>query len=149
MAIIKPFKAVRATRSKVALVSSKSYEAYTPDELEAKLRFNPFSFLHIINPGFKFHQKILGSARFQLVRNRFIEFKENAIFTTDEKAAFYIYKQYLGDREFCGIIAAASVTDYKDNIIKKHEGTIKSREKLFTEYLKACLLYTSPSPRDA
>ena len=46
MAIVKPFQAVRATRDKVALVSSKSYEAYTPAELGAKLDFNPFKDIH-------------------------------------------------------------------------------------------------------
>ena len=46
MAIVKPFKAVRPSRDKVALVSSKSYEAYTPAELGAKLDFNPYTFLH-------------------------------------------------------------------------------------------------------
>lgn len=136
MAIVKPFNAVRATRDKVALVSSKSYEDYSPAELEAKLNFNPFSFLHIINPGFKFHQEVSGKERFKLVRNRFIEFKENAIFTTDEQPAFYIYKKLIGNREFCGIIGATSVNDYKKNVIKKHEGTLKTREKLFKNYLK-------------
>ena len=136
MATVKPFSAVRATRDKVALVSSKSYEAYSPEELEAKLSFNPFSFLHIINPGYKYHQEVSGKERFDLVRNRFIEFKENKIFTTDKQAAFYIYKKKLDTEVFCGIIGATSVEDYKNNAIKKHEGTIKSREKLFKNYLK-------------
>ena len=41
MAIVKPFKAVRPSRDKVALVSSKSFDAYTDKELDAKLEFNP------------------------------------------------------------------------------------------------------------
>ncbi|MDJ0646527.1 MAG: DUF1015 domain-containing protein [Flavobacteriaceae bacterium] len=136
MATVKPFRAVRATRDKVALVSSKSYEAYTPAELGAKLDFNPFTFLHIINPGYKYHREVSGKERFKLVHNRFIEFKENKIFTKDEAPAFYIYKKVNGPNTFCGIIAAASVEDYNNDIIKKHEGTIKSRERLFQDYLK-------------
>ncbi len=136
MAVVSPFKAVRATRDKVALVSSKSYEDYSPAELEAKLSFNPYSFLHIINPGYKYHQEVSGEERFTLVRNRFIEYKENKIFTTDQKPAFYIYKKRIETQDFCGIIGAASVADYKNNHIKKHEGTIKTREKLFKNYLK-------------
>ena len=136
MAIVKPFNGVRATRDKVALVSSKSYEAYTPAELGAKLNFNPFSFLHIIKPGYKYHQEVTGEERFKLVHNRFIEFKENKIFTKDETPAFYIYKKISGQNSYCGIIAAASVDDYNSNKIKKHEGTIKRREQLFQNYLK-------------
>ena len=77
MAIVKPFKAVRPSRDKVALVSSKSYDAYTDKELDAKLEFNPFTFLHIINPGYKYHKEFTGEQRFQMIHNRYEEFKEN------------------------------------------------------------------------
>lgn len=136
MAIVKPFKAVRPSRDKVALVSSKSYEAYTPAELGAKLDFNPFSFLHVINPGYKFHQEVSGEERFQLVHNRYLEFKENQIFIKDKIPAFYIYEKIETHQSFCGIIAATSVKDYVNNVIKKHEGTLSKREQLFENYLK-------------
>ncbi len=137
MAILKPFKAVRATRDKVALVSTKSREIYTPDMLNAKLAFNPFTFLHVINPGYKYHQQdVSGDLRFKLVHNRYLEFKENRIFTQDETPAFYIYQKTTATNSFCGIIAATSVDDYNNNVIKKHEGTLQERELLFENYLK-------------
>ena len=60
MAKIIPFKAVRPARDKVSLVASRSYQSYTQDELESRLDNNPFSFLHIINPGYKYHKDITG-----------------------------------------------------------------------------------------
>ncbi len=137
MAIVKPFKAVRATRDKVALVSSKSYEIYTPEMLDAKLAFNPYTFLHVINPGYKYHkQDISGEQRFKLVHNRYLEFKEDDIFTQDKTPGFYIYQKITPTNSFCGIIAATSVNDYHNNVIKKHEGTLRERELLFENYLK-------------
>ena len=137
MAIVKPFKAVRATRDKVAMVSSKSYEIYSPEMLNSKLAFNPFTFLHVINPGYKYHkQDISGELRFKLVHNRYLEFKEDEIFTQDKVPAFYIYKKITPTNSFCGIISATSVKDYHNNVIKKHEGTLKEREVLFENYLK-------------
>ena len=136
MAIVKPFKGVRPSRDKVALVSSKSYEAYTPAELGAKLDFNPFTFLHIINPGYKYHQEISGEQRFRMVHNRYEEFKENKIFVRDDIPSFYIYESSNFRNSFCGIIAATSVKDYKSGLIKKHEGTLHKREILFETYLK-------------
>lgn len=136
MAIVKPFKAVRPSRDKVALVSSKSYEAYTPAELGAKLDFNPFTFLHIINPGYKYHQEIVGEQRFQMVHDRYLEFKEQHIFIQDDIPAFYLYESSDEHNTFCGIIAATSVEDYEKGIIKKHEGTLHQREILFENYLK-------------
>ena len=137
MAKVKPFKAVRATRDKVALVSSKSYEIYSPNELGAKLAYNPYSFLHVINPGYKYHQDdISGEKRFKLVHNRYLEFKEDKVFEQDETPGYYIYKKTTAHKTFCGIIAATSVEDYHNNIIKKHEGTLQAREILFENYLK-------------
>lgn len=137
MAIVKPFKAVRATRDKVAMVSSKPYEIYTPEMRNAKLAFNPFTFLHVINPGYKYQkQNIFGELRFKLVHNRYLEFKEDKVFTQDKIPAFYIYQKNTATKSFCGIIAATSVADYHNKVIKKHEGTLKKRELLFENYLK-------------
>jgi uncharacterized protein (DUF1015 family) len=137
MAIVKPFKAVRPSRDKVALVSSKSFDAYTDKELDAKLEFNPFTFLHIINPGYKYHQEFSGGQRFQMIHNRYEEFKENKIFIKEDVASFYIYESSDAHDSFCGIIASTAVDDYDNGTIKKHEGTIKKREQLFETYLKA------------
>ena len=136
MAVVKPFKAVRPSRDKVALVSSKSYEAYTYAELGAKLDFNPFTFLHIINPGYKYHQKISEEQRFLMVHDRYKEFKKNRIFIKEKTPSFYIYEISDLNDTYCGIIAATSVEDFKNGVIKKHEGTIKKREVLFENYLK-------------
>lgn len=137
MAKIIPFKAVRPTRDKVSLVAARSYQSYTQDELESRLDYNPFSFLHIVNPGYKYHKDITGKERYGLVRNRYLEFKEESIFIQDETPCYYIYK--IVNREgysFSGIVAAASAHDYKNDIIKKHEDTIEYRENVFKEYLK-------------
>lgn len=132
-----PFRAVRPTRDKVSLIASRSYDTYTKAERKARLDNNPYSFLHIVNPGYKYHKELSGQERFQLVRNRYLEFKEEGIFIKEEQPVFYVYKIVNRDAEsFTGIIGAASVADYKNNQIKRHENTIKAREEVFKEYLK-------------
>jgi len=92
LAHIIPFKAVRPTRDKVSLVASRSYQTYTQAEREARLDYNPFSFLHIVNPGYKYHLELKGEDRYKLVRNRYLEFKEDDIFIQDKHSAYYVYK---------------------------------------------------------
>jgi uncharacterized protein (DUF1015 family) len=121
----------------VSLVASRSYQTYTQAEREARLDYNPFSFLHIVNPGYKYHLELKGEERYKLVRNRYLEFKEDDIFIQDKQPAYYVYK--IVNREgdiFNGIVAAASIEDYKKDVIKKHEDTIEYRENVFKEYLK-------------
>ncbi|UJH91202.1 DUF1015 domain-containing protein [Antarcticibacterium sp. 1MA-6-2] len=144
MAIINPFKAVRPARDKAGLVATRPYEEYTSGEITAQLEYNPFSFLHIINPGYKFQQNVTGEKRFQLVRNRYLEFKEENIFIQDEQACYYIYKVANRSNTYTGIIAAASIEDYEQNIIRKHEDTLELRENLFKEYLKVVGFNTEP-----
>jgi uncharacterized protein (DUF1015 family) len=137
MAKIIPFKAVRPTRDKVSLIASRSYESYTSYETEARLRDNPYSFLHIINPGYRYHKETAGEERYNLVRNRYLEFKEDGIFKQDEHPSFYVYRIVNRDGfEFNGIIAGASALDYENDVIKKHEDTLEFKEQLFEKYLK-------------
>ena len=137
MAEIKPFKAVRPTRDKVSLVAARSYDSYTLEQREARLRDNPFSFLHVVNPGYKYSQVIEGEKRYNLVRNRYQEFKEDGVFMQEQTPCYYIYK--IVNHEgvaFTGIIAAASTQDYEKDIIRKHEDTLEYKEEIFVKYLK-------------
>lgn len=137
MAKVIPFKAVRPTRAIVGLVASRSYQSYTIEEREARMDYNPYTFLHIVNPGYKYDQVITGEERYKLVRNRYLEFKEDKIFIQDNKPSFYVYKIVNRHNQvFNGIIAATSAEDYEQDIIKKHEDTIESREETFKSYLK-------------
>jgi uncharacterized protein (DUF1015 family) len=137
LAKIIPFKAVRPSRDKVSLIAARSYDSYTAEQVEARLRDNPFSFLHIINPGYKYHKETSGEERYALVRNRYLEFKEDEIFIQDATPSFYVYKIVSKEGlEFNGIIAAASALDYEDDVIRKHEDTLEYKELIFENYLK-------------
>ena len=139
-----PFKAIRPTRGKANLVASRSYEDYSAAELGAQLDFNPYSFLHIINPGYKYQHQIDKETRFKLVKNRFLEFKEEGILIEEEKPCYFIYKKSNDIHSFCGIIAATATEDYKNGNIKIHEETMSSREKLFKNYLKTVGFNSEP-----
>lgn len=135
MAIIKPFKAIRPTRDKAALATSRSYEVYKEAELNAALDFNPYSFLHIIKPGYSENTGLSGEERFYLVREKYQQFKRENIYQKDLKPSYYLHQKTFENDLFWGIIAICHVDDYQKNIIKKHEATIKDREELFGNYL--------------
>jgi len=132
-----PFKAVKPTRAIVGLVASRPYQSYTLDERESRMAYNPYSFLHVVNPGYKYAQEVTGEERYKLVKNRYLEFKEEGIFVQDKKPSFYVYKIVnRHGQEFSGIIAATSAEDYENDIIKKHEDTIAKREETFKTYIQ-------------
>ncbi len=144
MASIKPFKAIRPAKDKVSFVASRSYHEYSKKELNAELAFNPFSFLHIINPGYKFHKKVSGLERFKLVHNRYLEFLEENVLIKDPSDSFYLYQIEKGNFKCCGFFCATSVEDYRNDVIKKHEDTLQQREKLFANYLNSVEFNAEP-----
>ncbi|WP_430907807.1 DUF1015 domain-containing protein [Maribacter sp. 2-571] len=144
MATVKPFKAIRPCADKVVHVVSKSYQGYSRKELNAQLTYNPFSFLHIINPGYKYHKDVKGPERFQLVLNRYLEFLEDNVFLKDAKDSFYLYQMENGAFSCCGLFCSTTVADYNDNVIKKHEDTLQRREALFANYLKTVKFNAEP-----
>ena len=138
MAKIVPFRAIRPNRDKVSLVASRSYLSYTKEILIEKLKNNPYTFLHIINPDYSFGYEVNSlDEKFKLVKEKFNSFIREGIFKKDYSDSFYIYqkKNEVGN-SFIGIIGAASVIDYQNGNIKIHEQTIQKREELFKTYLQ-------------
>ena len=144
MAKIVPFKAVRPTRDKVSLVTSRSYDEYSAAELASQLDFNPFSFLHILNPAYVNQQKIGLEKRFKLVAKKYRDFKQEEILVDEEKPVLFLYEIQSKNRIFSGIIAATSIADYQQNVIKKHEDTLQYRVELFKDYLHQTGFNTEP-----
>jgi uncharacterized protein (DUF1015 family) len=144
LAKIIPFKAVRPSRDKVSLVTSRSYDEYSPGELASQLDFNPFSFLHILNPAYVNQQKAGLEKRFKLVAQKYKDFKEEHIFLKEEQPVLFLYEIETKDQTFTGIVAGTTLDDYRNNIIKKHEDTLQYRVELFKDYLHQTGFNTEP-----
>lgn len=137
MTKISSFKALRPVRDKVHLVATRPYYSYKKSVLKAKLEDNPFTFLRIINPEFGSTVKTKPNSkeRFDLVSEKYEEFIQDGILIKDQDPHIYIYRQTKEGHEFTGVVAGASVEEYENDLIKKHEATITSREAMFTNYL--------------
>jgi uncharacterized protein (DUF1015 family) len=137
MTKIKTFKAIRPTRDKVHLVATRPIYTYKKNILKAKLEENPYTFLRIIHPEFKEKLKTKANSveRFIQVKKQFEKFCNEGILIQDQGENYYVYQQTHKDKTFLGLIAGASVEDYQNDHIKKHEATLTSREQMFTEYL--------------
>lgn len=137
MSKLHPFKAVRPTRDKAQLVSTRPLASYKKHILKAKLEENPYTFLHIIHPEVDKSTKTKANSpeRFHAVKKRFETFVKDGILFQDQHEALYVYRQTKNGHCFTGVIGGASVQEYEDDKIKKHEATLTSREEMFTNYL--------------
>lgn len=144
MATIVPFKAVRPARDKVSLVTCRSYDEYSPAELASQLDYNPFSFLHVLNPAYINQQKLAETVRFRSVHNKYAEFKHDEVLKQENVPVFYLYEIQSKNNVYTGIIAGTSIADYQKNIIKKHEDTLPYRVSYFKDYMHLTGFNTEP-----
>jgi uncharacterized protein (DUF1015 family) len=135
MAKIIPFRAVKPSKDKVSLVTSRAYDDYFPAELASQLDFNPFSFLHILNPAYVNHQKIGLERRFKQVAQKYRDFIAEKTLVKDTQSCIFLYEIETKNNSFTGFIAGTSIEDYKNNKIKKHEDTFQYRVELYKDYM--------------
>jgi uncharacterized protein (DUF1015 family) len=137
MAIVKPFKALRPSREKVAFISAPSYDSSGRDKAYTELETNPYSYLHIVKPYLHFKgEKKNPEKHFPLGLEYLNKFKEQGWFIRDEKESYYIYRVIKGSNAYTGIIAAASVDDYNNNRILKHENTLTEKQNELADHIR-------------
>lgn len=146
LAKVIPFKAYRASRDKVHLVASRSYISYSKKDLTSKLDENPYTFLHILNPEYKTKKSTKANTveRFEKVKAKFQDFVTDQVLIQDNEPSYYVYRQLKEGHAYLGLIACASVEDYFNRVIKKHEATIAHREEIFKNYLRTVEINAEP-----
>ncbi len=131
MATVKPFRGLRPVPDKVAEVASPPYDVLSSTEARERAKDNPLSFLHVVKPEIDLDPAI--DAHDPRVYKKGAEnlerLRRKGVLIRDEKPCFYIYKLRMGSREQIGLVATASVDEYNNNIIKKHEFTRPDKEQ--------------------
>ena len=131
MAILKPFKGIRPTKENVLKVASKPYDVLDEKEARKECEGNPLSFYHVIKPEIDFpdeHDHYAPDVYEKGISN-FNKMLKDGVFFVDDKEYYYIYAQTMNGRRQYGIVGAASIDDYFNNVIKKHELTRPDKEE--------------------
>lgn len=131
MAIIKPFKGVRPPKELAAKVASRPYDVLNSEEARAEAAGNNYSLLRIIKPEIEFPSGTdeHSAEVYDKAVEMFHLFQDKNWLLQDEKECLYIYAQTMNGRTQYGLVACASVDDYLNNVIKKHELTRKDKEE--------------------
>lgn len=136
MATIKPFRALRPSKDKAAVISAPSYDAATRDKSYAEIHNNPYSYLHIVKPYLHFKgEKKNPEKHFPLGVEYLNRFKSEGWFLKDQEPSFYIYRVIKGSNAYTGIIACAAIDDYLNNTILKHENTLTEKQHELADHI--------------
>ncbi|MEA2097399.1 MAG: DUF1015 family protein [Candidatus Cloacimonadota bacterium] len=130
MAKIKPFLGVRPASDKILDVASPPYDVLNSAEARKEVKDKPNSFLHVVKPEVDLPEDIdlYSEEVYQKGRENLYKMLNNGILIQDEKPCFYLYRLIMGNVDQIGLVAGASIEDYENGIIKKHEHTRAVKE---------------------
>ncbi|MBU6159013.1 MAG: DUF1015 family protein [Bacteroidetes bacterium] len=140
MAIIQPFRALRPQAQYAKQVASRPYDVLNSKEAKQEAQGNPFSFLHITKPEIDLPEgtHLYDEAVYEKAKENLQAFMQRDLLFVENKACYYIYRLIMDGHSQTGLVAASSVKDYDNNIIKKHEFTRPEKENDRIRHMKVC-----------
>ena len=146
MAQIRPFFCIRPCREKAARIAALPYDVYSRAEAKQVTAQNPDSFLNIDRPETQFADDadMYDDKVYQKAREMLWKQVEDRTFLKEEKRCYYIYELTMDKRTQTGIVACASIDDYENQVIKKHENTRQEKEADRIRHVDTCNAQTGP-----
>ena len=130
MAKIRPFCAIHPADGLWQRIAALPYDVYSRKEAREEAAKDPLSFLNIDRPETQFPEdcdmyapKVYDKAR-ELLEERIRE----GSFVRDETASFYLYELTMEGRSQTGFVGCASIDDYLNGVIRRHELTREEKE---------------------
>ena len=130
MSIIRPFKGIRPRADLASAIAALPYDVYNRQEAVCEVKREPLSFLKIDRAETQFDDSTDTYAPevYAKAKELFEEALADKTFITDTDKTYYIYALTMDKRTQTGIVACASIDDYLNNVIKKHENTRADKE---------------------
>ncbi len=146
MATIRPFRAVRPNKDLVHKVAALPYDVYNRAEARAEALKEPVSFLNIDRPETQFPEDydMYAAEVYEKAASMLKEQKAQGVYVQEEAPCFYLYELTMDGRSQTGLVACASIDDYCNQVIKKHENTREEKEQDRIRHVDTCSTQTGP-----
>lgn len=142
MVTIKDFKALRPKTNLAKDVAALPYDVYSTKEAAEEIKKHPRSFLQVDLPAATV-DAYDGPINDVAVKN-FEAMKAAGIFEGDDTRKMYVYELDDGTRKQRGLMCLASVDDYLEDRIKKHEKTRREKEEDRVDHIDRLNAQTGP-----
>lgn len=146
MAYFKPFKAVRPEKKYAEKVAALPYDVMNSAEAAVMVKDNPYSFLHVDKAEIDLPADtyLYDPAVYAKAKENLDKLLTDGICKRDNANAFFVYRQIMNGRSQTGLVGCASIDDYIENRIKKHELTRADKEQDRINHVDTCNANTGP-----
>lgn len=146
MAVFKSFKAFRPAQKNQALIPAPPYDVMNSEEAREMVKGNPLSFLHVDKAEIDLDRNIdhYAPAVYEKARENLLALEQNGDLVQEKTPCLYIYRLVMNGRAQTGLVGCASIDDYLNNVIKKHEHTLAKKEQDRICHVDVCDANTGP-----
>jgi uncharacterized protein (DUF1015 family) len=146
MATLVPFGALRPPPDLAARVAAPPYDVVSAREACALAEGNPESFLHVSRPEIDLSPDVDEHSEpvYRRGRENLEAFRARGVLRQDPEPRLYVYAQRMGDHAQTGIVACASVDEYDQDRIRKHEKTRADKEDDRVRHIDALSAHDEP-----
>jgi len=146
MATLHPFRAVRPLPEYVEEIASVPYDVVSTEEARELAEGKPRSFLHVARPEIDLSPEtdVHDDAVYEQGAVNLRQFVEADYTEKEEEPAVYVYRLVMDGREQTGIFGGASVAEYDDGTIVKHEETRPAKEDDRTRHVLTQQAHAEP-----
>lgn len=146
MAEIRTFCAVHPAEGLASKLAALPYDVYSRDEAREQVKKAPESFLAIDRPETQFpkDQDMYAPEVYQKAHDMLEEWIKRGSFVQDQQKCYYLYELTMDGRSQTGLVACASIDDYLNGVIKKHENTRAEKEQDRIRHVDTCNAQTGP-----
>lgn len=130
MTMIRPFCGIHPAPSLAAAIAALPYDVYHRAEATEIVQKNPYSFLKIDRAETQFppDTDMYSEEVYCRARDTFHAMLSDGSFVQDDTQCFYLYALTMENRTQTGIVGCASIDDYLNSTIRKHENTRAEKE---------------------
>ena len=131
MAAVKPFRCIHPANGREEQIAALPYDVYSREEARNAVEGKPLSFLNIDRPETMFapEQDMYAPEVYKAAASRLQQMRTEGSLVQEEMPVYYLYELTMDGRSQTGIVACASVDDYLNKVIKKHENTREEKEQ--------------------
>lgn len=146
MAEIRPFAALRPIPELVSQIAELPYDVMSTREARDILKKNPLSFVRVSRAEADLPEEISETDPkvYAKARENLEEYIAKGQMKQDPQPCYYIYRQQMGAYIQIGLVAVASLKEYKEGIIKRHELTRQGKETDRVNHIMATKAQTGP-----
>ncbi len=146
MSVLRAFKGYRPTKELCSKVAALPYDVMSSAEAREMVKGDPYSFLHVDRAEIDLDPSvdIYSPEVYQKAAANLKKMIDDGIYIHDEKPCMYIYRLTMDGRSQTGLVACASIDEYIENKIKKHELTREDKEQDRIRHVDTCNANTGP-----